>query len=150
MMTLLDELIDAYLDSDIDHRCAVDMVQGIIVLDWDEAVTGEPGIDWEDPESEERYCAIPQCRNDEAYECRQRFAAQDSSGRVSDALNHSRPFRHFKDALSELALWDDWNAFERAWAQSELEPWMQTLPVPYSVLADRYREYWKAQGRVGF
>ena len=121
-MTLWDELIDVYLDSDIDHRYALDLVQGIVALDWDELVIGEPGIDWENPASDDRYCAIPQCRTPDACACRERFAAQDTSGRLSDALSRSRPFRHFKDVLTGLELWEAWNAFERAWAQRGLRP----------------------------
>ena len=86
-MTLWDEFVDAYLDNNIEHRWFLDLEQGIVVIDWDEAAT-----DWDDP----RYVSIPQCTSSEAYSWRERFAAQDSSGRLEDALTRNRPFRYFK------------------------------------------------------
>ncbi len=133
-MTLWDEFVDAYLDNNIEHRWFLDLEQGIVVIDWDEATT-----DWDDP----RYVSIPQCTSSEAYSWRERFAAQDSSGRLEDALTRNRPFRHFKDALTDLQLWDAWNAYERQCAERELHYWVEDLPIPYEVLNERYQDYWR-------
>lgn len=47
-MQLMDELIDAYLDNSFEHPYFLDLQTGQVLLDIDEAYTGEPGIDWND------------------------------------------------------------------------------------------------------
>lgn len=142
-MTLWNELIDAYLDNDMEHRYFLDLQQGIVVMDWDESVTGEPGIDWDDPQSMDRYSAVPQCTTPEAYSWRERFAADDATGQLADALHRNRPFRRFKDALADLRLWDAWNVYEREWAERVLKDWVEQLPLAYDVLQARCEAYWK-------
>lgn len=41
----------------------------------------------------------------------------DQEMKLFDALNRQRPFRRFKDVLYELDAWDDWNKFERQYAE---------------------------------
>ena len=145
-MTLMDELVDTYLEGNMEFNNYLDLETGTIVADLDEEVTGEPGIDWDDPRSLERYIDIPQLTSDEAYWVRVRFAGRtegDSQGLLSDALNGHKPFRRFKDALSRLRLWDEWNKFERDWALRELQFWVEQLPMPYETLAKRYEAYWQ-------
>ncbi|MNC20586.1 hypothetical protein D3C75_685420 [compost metagenome] len=50
-MKLMDELIDAYLDNNFEHPYYLDLHTGQVILDLDEAYTGEPGIDWDDEEN---------------------------------------------------------------------------------------------------
>lgn len=42
-MQLTDELIEAYLDNSLDHQYYLDLQTGQVILDLDEAITGEPG-----------------------------------------------------------------------------------------------------------
>lgn len=66
----------------------------------DEAYTGEPGIDWDDEENEERYIGIPQLASNEAYFVMTQFAKRTESDpemKLFDALNGYKPFRRFKD-----------------------------------------------------
>ena len=115
-MKLIDELIDAYLDNSLDHQYYLDLQTGQVILDLDEAITGEPGIDWDDEENEERYIDIPKITSNEAYFVMTQFAKRtelDPEMKLINALNRQKPFRRFKDVLYELNAWDEWNEFER-------------------------------------
>lgn len=78
-MTLMDELIDAYLDNNFEHPYCLDLKTGEVILDMDEAYTGESGIDWEDEESEERYIDIPKIDSQEAFYVMTKFAQRTES-----------------------------------------------------------------------
>jgi hypothetical protein len=44
-MQLMDELLDAYLDNNFEHPYYLDLYTGQVILDMEEAYTGEPEID---------------------------------------------------------------------------------------------------------
>ena len=66
-MQLMDELIDAYLNTNFEHPYFLNLQTGQVILDVDESYTGEPGIDWDDEENEERYIVIPKIDSNEAF-----------------------------------------------------------------------------------
>lgn len=141
-MKLMDELIDAYLDNNLEHPYYFDMQTGQVILDMDEAYSGEPGIDWDDEENEERYLDIPKITSDEAYYIMMKFAKQTESDpdmKLFDALDGQRPFRRFKDTLYELDLWDEWNKFERQKAEEEIQFWIDRYELPFDQLAELYK-----------
>jgi hypothetical protein len=94
-LELMDELVDAYLDNNIEHPYYLDLQTGQVILNMDEAYTGEPGIDWENEENEERYIDIPKITSDEAYFFMMKFAKQtelDPDMKLFDALDGHRPW----------------------------------------------------------
>jgi hypothetical protein len=126
-MQLMDELVDAYLDNNFEHLYYLDLQTGQVILDLDEAYTGESRIDWDDEENEERYIGIPKITSNEAYYIRMQFAKRtdkDPEMKLFDALNGYKPFRRFKDVLSELDAWEEWNEFERRYAEEEIKDWL--------------------------
>lgn len=141
-MALLGELIDAYLDNSIERPYYLDFQTGQVVIDWDESYTGEPGIDWEDEANEERYVDVPKITSDEAYYVRVQFAKRTESDpelKLFDALEGYKPFRRFKDVLYELDLWDEWNRFERQYAEEQIKLWMERFELSYDQLSGLYR-----------
>lgn len=141
-MKLMDELVDAYLDNNFEHPYYLDLYTGQVILDIDEAYTGEPGIDWDDEENEERYIDIPKIDSNEAFYVMTKFAQRtesDPEDRLFDALNGHRPFRRFKDVLYELDLWDEWNKFEYKHAEEMIRSWMERFDIDYNELNEKYK-----------
>ncbi|GIP34222.1 UPF0158 family protein [Paenibacillus sp. J2TS4] len=141
-MNLLDELIDAYLDNNFEHPYYLDLQTGQVILNMDEAYTGEPRIDWDDEENEERYIDIPKIDSNEAFYVMTKFAQRtesDPEDRLFDALDGHRPFRRFKDALYELDLWDEWNKFEYMYAEEEIKSWLERFDINYNELNQKYK-----------
>lgn len=142
-MQLMDELVDAYLDNNIEHPYYLDLDSGLIILDLDETVTGEPGIDWDDEASEDRYIDIPKIDSNEAYYVMTKFAQRtesDPEDKLFDALNGYKPFRRFKDTLYVLDLWDEWNIFERKFAEETIKFWMEQVELDYNELNDKHKK----------
>lgn len=129
-MNLLDELIDIYLTNSPDEAY-YDIQQNVIVYDWNEAETGEPGIDWDEDGSDERYLPIPTISSDESFRLMEKFAASIEDERNSDklfvALNSPKPFRRFKDTLFNLDLRDHWYEFEHQYGKQIMEEWSAVL-----------------------
>jgi hypothetical protein len=141
-MELMDELAEAYLDNSFEHRYYLDLETGQVIIDWDESYTGEPGIDWEDEANEERYADVPKITSDEAYYVRVQFAKQTESDpalKLFEALEGYKPFRRFKDVLYELDLWDEWNRFERQYANEQIRLWMERFEWSYDQMSSLYR-----------
>ncbi|WP_144940082.1 UPF0158 family protein [Paenibacillus sp. 32O-W] len=141
-MKLMDELVDAYLDNNFEHPYYLDLYTGQVILDIDEAYTGEPGIDWDDEENEERYIDIPKIDSNEAFYVMTKFAQRtesDPEDRLFDALNGHRPFRRFKDALYELDLWDEWKKFEYKYAEEMIRSWMERFDIDYNELNEKHK-----------
>ncbi|XJZ26935.1 UPF0158 family protein [Bacillota bacterium Lsc_1132] len=114
-MNLLDELIDIYLTNG-SNEAYYDLEKKEIVYDCREAKTGEPGINWDEDGSEERYLKIPTIDSAEAFRLMENFAAsvedKRKSDKLFDALDKPKPFRRFKDTLFNLDLRDQWFDFE--------------------------------------
>ncbi|MBW7475972.1 UPF0158 family protein [Paenibacillus oenotherae] len=140
-MILMDELIIAYLDNDVDHPYYLDIYTGQVILNMDEAYTGEPGIDWDDEENEERYIEIPKISSDQAFFVMTKFAQRtdsDPEDKLFAALNGYKPFRKFKDKLYELVLWDEWNKFEHKYAEEAVQSWLERFELDYNELNEKY------------
>ncbi|MDD9270903.1 UPF0158 family protein [Paenibacillus sp. GCM10023248] len=140
-MKLMDELIDAYLDNNMEHPYYLDLHTGLVILDMDEAYTGEPGIDWDDEENEERYIGIPKIDSNEAFVVMTKFAKQtksDPEDLLFEALNGSKPFRKFKDMLYQLDIWDEWNKFENKYAEEAIQWWIDQSELNYDELSEKY------------
>lgn len=129
----VEDLIDVFLEGDNYLSYYYDLAEKTIVIDEDPLITGEPGIDWDDEESEERYVAIPKMDSSEAYKLRESFAESLENEKVAEKIYHAlskkKPFRHFKDALYEMELWDEWNSFEQEYAKKEIENWLKELII---------------------
>lgn len=141
-MQLMDELIDAYLDNNLEHPYYLDLQTGEVVLNLDETYTGEPGIDWDDEESEERYVYIPKIESSEAYRVMKKFAQStesDPDDMLLAALDGYKPFRGFKDTLYDLNLWDSWNHFERELAEEAIRVWIEEEGLDYEELNSKYK-----------
>ena len=141
-MQLMDEIIAAYLDNNFEHPYYLDLQTGQVILNMDEAYTGEPGIDWDDEENEERFIDIPKIDSNEAFYVMTKFAQRtesDPEDKLFDALNGYKPFRRFKDALYELDLWDEWNKFEHKFAKEVIQSWMERFELDYNELNEKYR-----------
>jgi hypothetical protein len=141
MRQLMDELIDVYLDNNYEHPYFLDLQTGQVILDMDEIYTGEPSIDWEDEENKDRYVDVPKIDN-EAYFVMVKFAKRTESDpemKLFDALEGHKPFRRFKDTLSQLDIWEEWNSFERQYAEEKIKSWMGRHDLNYDELEKRYR-----------
>lgn len=141
-MKLMDEIIAAYLDNNFEHPYYLDLQTGQVILNMDEAYTGEPGIDWDDEENEERYIDIPKIDSNEAFYVMTKFAQRtesDPEDKLFDALNGYKPFRRFKDTLYELDIWDEWNKFEHKYAEEAIQSWMERFDLNYSELNEKYK-----------
>lgn len=142
MRQLMEELTEAYLDNNFEHPYFLDLQTGEVVLDLDEMYTGEPGIDWDDEENEDRYVDIPKIDSSEAFDVMMRFAKHTESDpelELFDALEGRKPFRRFKDTLSELNIWDEWNKFERQYAEDQIKSWLERYELDYVELAERFK-----------
>ena len=142
-MNLMDELVEAYLDNNFEHPYFLDLQTGQVIPDLDETYTGEPGIDWDDEENEERYEPIPKITSDEAYGLMVKFARQMDSNladKLFNALDRPKPFRRFRDMLFELDLRDEWNSFERKMAEEEINSWIEQDQIPYELLNKKYQK----------
>jgi hypothetical protein len=124
-VNLLDELIDTYFTNNDPYDTYFDIKEKVIVYDADPAETGEPGIDWDDNDSDERYIEVPRITTDEAFRLMTWFAESVADERVSnklfDALDRPKPFRRFKDMLFEVGLRDEWFEFEFQYGKKEIE-----------------------------
>jgi hypothetical protein len=141
-MQLMDELIDAYLDNNFEHPYYLDLQTGQVILNMDESYTGEPGIDWDDEESEKRYIDIPKIDSNEAFFVMTKFAQRteaDPEDKLFDALNDYKPFRRFKDTLYELDLWEEWNKFENKYAEEAIQSWIEQDELDYNELNEKYK-----------
>lgn len=130
-VNLLDELIDTYFTNNDPYDTYFDIKEKVIVYDADPAETGEPGIDWDDNDSDERYIEVPRITTDEAFRLMTRFAERVADERASnklfDALDRPKPFRRFKDTLFEVGLRDEWFEFEFQYGKKEIEEWLKEL-----------------------
>lgn len=141
-MNLMDDLIEAYLDNNFEHPYYLDLQTGQVILDMDESYTGEPGIDWDDEENEERYIGIPKIDSNEAFYVMTKFARRtesDPEDKLFNALDGYKPFRRFKDTLYELDLWDEWNKFEYKYAEEMIKSWIERFDINYDELNQKYK-----------
>lgn len=137
METLMDELAEAYLDHNMECWYYLDLHTGTVISDMNGELLDEYGIDLDDEENDERYLQIPKIDSHEAYHVRVKFAQytdKDPADRLFDALNGNKPFRRFKDALYDLNLWDDWNRYEREYADEQINWWLEQIKLIYSEL----------------
>ncbi|AIQ44643.1 hypothetical protein R70723_00975 [Paenibacillus sp. FSL R7-0273] len=142
-MKLMDELIDAYLDNNFEHPYYLDLHTGQVILDLDEAYTGEPGIDWNDEENEERYIDIPKIGSNEAFNIMTRFAQctqSDPEDKLIDALDGNKPFRNFKETLGRLDIWEEWNKFEKKYGEEAIQSWMDQFELDYNELSKKHKD----------
>lgn len=141
-MNLMDDLVEAYLDNNFEHPYYLDLQTGQVILDMDELYTGEPGIDWDDEENEERYIGIPKIDSNEAFYVMTKFAQRtesDPEDKLFNALDGYKPFRRFKDTLYELDLWDEWNKFEYKYAEEMIKSWIERFDINYDELNQKYK-----------
>lgn len=130
-----------YLHHSNEHSYVLDLETMETIMDASEFETGLPEIDWEDEESEERYIHIPTSDSNTGYEVMEDFAGQtesDPKGKLMEALNGRKPFRSFKDALYELDLLDEWDAFEEKCAEKAIHEWLQEENLDYNTLNEKY------------
>lgn len=126
----MDELIDAYLDHSLERIYYLDMRDGAVVMQGD--YNREERIDWDDEESEERYYGLPKIDSGEGYEVMEKFAKYTDSDphmKLFDALEGHKPFRNFRDMVHLLGIREEWNAFERAYAEDVILGWIKELEV---------------------
>jgi len=117
----------------------LDLQTGQVILELDEAYTGEPGIDWDDEENNERHIGIPKITSNEEYLVMMQFAKRTKSDpdmKLFDALDGYKPFRRFKHVLSELDAWDE---FERLYAEEKIKAWLERFELAYEQLAELYK-----------
>lgn len=141
-MQLMDELVEAYLDNNIEHLYFLDFKTGQVILYLEEEILEDPGIEWDDEENEERYIGIPKIKSNEAYSLMTQFAKRTESDpelKLFDALNGYKPFGRFKDVLYELNAWGEWNEFERHYAEEEIKDWMERFDLSYEQLVEIYK-----------
>jgi hypothetical protein len=141
-MNLMDELIDAYLDNNFEHPYYLDLHTGEVILDMDEMYTGEPGIDWDDEENEDKYICIPKIDSNEAFRIMENFSQSkqsDPKGKLFDALGGNKPFRRFKDMLYELNMWEEWNNYQNKYAEKEIQSWMEEAELNFNELNEKHK-----------
>ncbi|WP_391205418.1 UPF0158 family protein [Psychrobacillus sp. L4] len=127
-LKVIDELVDAYLQGDNEILYVLNCQTGEILLDADESLTGEPGIDWDDEEATEFLVEIPQISSNEAYDVMVQFTNKQNADhvvRLLDILNGRKPFRFFKEKVNELGIEEQWHAFEYECAKSRMEEWLE-------------------------
>lgn len=92
--------------------------------------------------NEDRYADVLKITSDEAYYVRMQFAKRTESDpelKLLVALEGYKPFRRFKDVLYELDLWEEWNRFERQYADEQMRSWMERLELQYDQLSGLYK-----------
>ena len=126
-LKLLDEFVDVFLFGNDEMEYVFNRQTKEILLDAPESLTGEPEIDWDDEEAVEFLIMIPQITTAEAYDLMLGFAkTQDSTIAVQllDVLNGRKPFRSFKDKLSECGIENQWYSFENEYAKNRMKEWL--------------------------
>lgn len=134
MKKLLDELTISYLEN-AEEESYLDPNSLEIMIDWDQAVTGELGIDWGDEKTDD-YLLLPTIDSHESYELMEEFTNQVDdlvkAKKLLASLQGKKPFRHFKDCLDEVGLRDEWFTFEENFAKNVMAVWLEENGVEYS------------------
>lgn len=131
ILKLLDELVDAFLYGNNDEISYVlNRRTGEVLLDAPESLTGEPGIDWDDEEMDADLIMIPNVTSSEMYDVMVNFAKNQPDSitiHLLNALNENKPFRCFKNKISELGIENHWYEFEQNYAKSRMKEWLGAL-----------------------
>jgi hypothetical protein len=141
-LTLMDELIDAYLFNSYELRSVLNSETAQITLDGDEGITGEPEIDWDDEVETEHLLIIPQITSDEAFRVMVDFTYEQTdevSQQLLEMLNRRKPFRNFKDKIIDLEIEEDWYRFERDYAIKEIHDWLDSNDLSLDLLEQKYK-----------
>jgi len=129
MRTFMQDLIEGYEISDMERPAFLDLYTGEIVIDEDESISGVPGIDWDDEESDERYVALPEQDSSEEYKWMENFVAQlndyEQQKVLFKVLDRPKPFRNFKDAVFDLGVREDWFKFRDKMIEEEIVDWLK-------------------------
>lgn len=132
MQTFLEELIDSYEMSDIERPAFLDLYTGEVVFD-DEQISGIPGIDWDDEESDERYEPLPEQDSREEYKWMEDFTYQlkdeNRQKALFNALNRQKPFRNFKDAVLDQGVREEWFEFRDKMIEKEMISWLEVKNI---------------------
>lgn len=132
MQTFLEELIDSYDMSDIERPAFLDLYTGEVVFD-DEQISGIPGIDWDDEESDERYEPLPEQDSREEYQWMEDFTYQlkdeNRQKALFNALNRRKPFRNFKDAVLNQGVREEWFEFRDKMIEKEIISWLEVKNI---------------------
>jgi hypothetical protein len=127
-LKVIEELADAFLDSDIEMSLVFNRQTKELLLDAPESMTGVPEIDWDDDEAVEFLVKVPQITTAEAYDLRVSFAKKQDAElavQLMDVLNGRKPFRFFKDKLWELNIDRQWYDFENDYAKNRMTAWLE-------------------------
>lgn len=129
-MDVMDEFVDAFLSSDHEMSYVFNRQTEQILLDAPQSLTGEPEIDWDDEEAVEFLVDIPQISSEEAHDMMVRFAKKQNTN-IADQLlailNGRKPFRTFKDKVSQLGIEKQWYGFEYGFAKERMTEWLESL-----------------------
>ena len=128
-LKLIDELAEAFLDGLNDEMSYVlNRRTGEVLLDAPEALTGEPEIDWDDEEVAADLVMIPTVSSSEMYDVMVSFAKKQLDSikvHLINVLNGNKPFRSFKEKISELGIENHWYQFEQDYAKSRMTEWLE-------------------------
>ncbi|QFG00760.1 hypothetical protein PB01_19240 [Psychrobacillus glaciei] len=129
-MNVMDELVDAFLSRDLEISYVFNCQTEEILFDVSQSVTGEPEIDWDDEEVVEFLVEIPQISSEQAHEVMVRFAKKQNNNlayQLLAVLNGKKPFRTFKDKVSQLGIERQWYDFEYGFAKERMTEWLESL-----------------------
>lgn len=129
-MDLLNDLVDAFLFSDVKMKSAFNKETKEVLLDADQSKTGEPGIDWDDEKAREKFVPIPQITSSEAHSLMSEFAneqEQELQTLLLDVLNRKKPFSQFKEKVKSLDIEEAWYDYENDYAKREMGKWLNTV-----------------------
>lgn len=102
---------------------------------------GEDELDDFDPLESDRFIAIEAIESHESFRWMERFAdAQEDRvrERLLDALDRPRPFRRFRDALTELpAVREAWFRYEDEQLREEAKAWLRSLEIDAELVDPR-------------
>ncbi|MFC0186681.1 UPF0158 family protein [Fictibacillus aquaticus] len=128
-MSLIQDIIEAYLDNHYDHSYYFDTHEKSIYMEMDEALTGESGIDWDDEANERRYLPIPKVLSNEVYGWMLEFEMQQTHSKLLRALNSRKPFREFKETAEQLGLLEKWYEYENERALKRIRRWADEMNI---------------------
>lgn len=144
MLPFKEDLINHYEMNGMDLPIYLDLYTGHFQLD-NEALSGVPGIEWDDEESDERYLALPKQDSREEFQWMEEFALQISDENkqkaLENVLNRRKPFRNFKDAVFEQGVREEWFEFRRKMIEKEMVSWLEFNNISVSRMEELRRKH---------
>jgi hypothetical protein len=133
----LEELIFAMQSRDSWYDHYLDLKTGRIIIDDDEEFPGEDGEAF-DKNDQERYLFIDPFESNDGFRLMEEFIEglenREAKGKLLKSISGAKPFRNFKDALSEFPeTREDWFKFEEGKMNQYAVEWLKEKEIEISL-----------------